>query len=48
MSEKHKKICRYLNYVEVLLILDSTITACVSTAFTSLVAIPVGITISAV
>ena len=49
MSEKHKKTCGYLNYIEVLLILDSTITGCVSTsAFTSLVAIPVGITSSAV
>ena len=49
MSEKHKKKCGYLNYIEVLLILDSTITGCVSTsAFTSLVAIPVGIKSSAV
>ena len=49
MSEKHKKTCGYLNYIEVLLILDSTITGCVSTsAFTSLVAIPAGITSSAV
>ena len=49
MSEKPKKTCGYLNYIEVLLILDSTITGCVSTsAFTSLAAIPVGITSSAV
>ena len=49
MSEKPKKTCGYLNYIEVLLILDSTITGCVSTsAFTSLVAIPVGITSCAV
>ena len=48
MSEKHKKTCGYLNF-EVLLILDWTITGCVSaSAFTSLVAIPVGITSSAV
>ena len=49
MNEKHKKTCKYLNYVEQLLILASTITACVSIfEFTSLVAIPVGITSSAV
>ena len=44
MSEKHKKTCKYLNYVEHLLNLASTITSCISiSAFTSLVAIPVGI-----
>ena len=49
MSEKYKKICNYLNYVEHLLILVSTVTGCVSiSAFASLVAIPVGITSSAV
>ena len=47
MSEKHKKICKYLNYVEHLLILASTITGCVSiSAFTSLVCVPVGTMIS--
>ena len=30
MSEKYKKTCRYLNYVEKLLILASTIADCVS------------------
>ena len=37
ISEKHKNICgKYLNYAEHLLILDSTITRCVSfSAFTS-------------
>ena len=37
INEKHKNICgKYLNYAEHLLILDSTITRCVSiSAFTS-------------
>ena len=49
MSEKHKKVCRDLNYVERLLILISTITVCVSIyAFASLVVIPIGITSSAI
>ena len=49
MSEKCKKTCKYLNYVEHLLILVSRITGCVSiSAFASLVCIPVGITKSAI
>ena len=49
MSQKLKKTCKYLNYVEHLLILVSKITGYVSiSAFASLVAIPVGITSSAV
>ena len=45
MSEKQK----YINYVENLLILSSTITGCVSiSSFASLVCIPVGITSSAI
>ena len=49
MTEKYKKTCKYLNYVENLLILVSTVTAWVSiSAFASLVTIPVGITSSAV
>ena len=41
--------CKYLNYVENLLILVSTVTGCVSiSTFASLVVIPVGITSSAV
>ena len=49
MSEKYKKTCKYLNYVEHLLILASTFTGCVSiSAFASLVAIPVGISSFAV
>ena len=40
MCKKNKKTCKYLNYVEQLLILNSTITGCISvTAFTSLLAI---------
>ena len=41
--------CKYLNYVENLLILVSTVTGCVSiSTFASLVVIPVGTTSSAV
>ena len=49
MSEKYKKTCKYLNYVENLIILASTITGCVSTSlFASLVCVLVVITSSAV
>ena len=49
MSEKYKKRCKYLNYVEDLLILASTVTGCISiSAFTSLFCVPIGITSSAV
>ena len=49
MSEKHKKTCKYLNYVEQLLILASTVTGCLSlSAFPSLVAVYVGITSSVI
>ena len=49
MSEKYIKTCKYLNYVENLLILSSTVTGCVSvSAFASLVDINIGITSSAV
>ena len=45
MSEKYKKICKCLNYVENLLILSSAITDCVSiSAFASLARVPVCIT----
>ena len=45
MSVKYKKTCKFLNYVENLLILVSTVTGCVSiSTFTSLVSVPVGIT----
>ena len=47
MIEKCEKTCKYLNYVEHLLILVSTITDCVSiSAFASSVCVPVGITSS--
>ena len=43
------KTCKYLNYVEHLLNLASTVTSCVLiSVFASLVAIPAGITSSAV
>ena len=49
MCEKYKKTYKYLNYVENLLILVSTVAGCVSiSAFASLVCVPVGITSSAV
>ena len=47
MSKKHKKVCRVLNYIEQLPIAISTITGCASTsAFASLVGIPIGVAIS--
>ena len=49
MSKKYKKKCKYLNYVEQLLISVLTVTGCVSISeFASLVSVPVGITSSAV
>ena len=49
MSERYKKTFKYLNYVEHLLILASTITSCVSiTVFASLVCVFAGITSSGV
>ena len=49
MSEKCKNTCKYLNYIEKLLILVSTVTGCFSlSALASLVCVPVGITSSAV
>ena len=50
MCEKYKETCKYLNYVENLLILASAVvTGCVSIfTFASLVAIPIDITSSAV
>ena len=48
MNKNYKKTCTYLNYVEHWLILVSTVTGCVSiSACPSLVAIPLGITSSA-
>ena len=49
MSEKNKKTCKYLNFVENLLILVSTVTGCVSiSTLASLFRVPIGITSSAV
>ena len=49
MSKKHKDLCIVLNFIDPLLIVISTITGCVSiSAFGSLVAIPIGITSSAI
>ena len=49
MSRKHKKACATLNYIEHFLILDSTITGCISiSAFASFLGIPIGITSSAI
>ena len=49
ISEKYKKTCKYLNYVEHLLILVSTVTGCVSiSTFASVVCVPVGSMSSAV
>ena len=49
MSKKHKKVCRVLNYIDHSLIVICTITGCVSiSGFASLVAIPIGITSSAI
>ena len=49
MSGKYKNTCKYLNYVEHLLILLLTVTGCVSiSTFASLVCVPVSITSSEV
>ena len=48
MSEKCEKTCKYLNYIEHLLILASTVAGCVLISeFASLVCLPVGIASSA-
>ena len=44
MSERHKKVCLTLNYMEHVLILASTITGCISiSAFASLIGILIAI-----
>ena len=49
MGKEYKKTCKYIDYVENLLILASAVAGCVSiNAFASLVCVPVGITSSAV
>ena len=42
MNEKYKKICKYLTYVEKLLVLVLTVNGCVSISpFASLVRVPI-------
>ena len=49
MSKIHKKFCTSLNYIDLFVILISTINTCISiSAFTSLIGIPLGITSSAI
>ena len=49
MSEKHKTVCRDLNYFEHFIIFDSASSSCVSTSvFASLIGVFVGIASSAV
>ena len=48
ITEKYKKTCKYVNFVENLLVLSSAVAGCVSVSvFASLVCVPVGITSSA-
>ena len=45
-SREHKQVCLTINYIEYFLILDSTITGCISiSVFTSLLGIPIGVNI---
>ena len=47
MCEKHKEMCRALNYFEHFLVFVSAVSGCVSfSSFASLVGVPVGITSS--
>ena len=49
MNRKHKKVYTTLNYIELFLILASTITGCISiSTFTSFLGILIGITKSAI
>ena len=49
MSNKHKKVCTTLNYIEHFLILSSTVTGCISlSAFSSSFRILIGTTSSAI
>ena len=49
MSEKNKKTCKYLSFVEHLLVLASTVTGCISvSALASLACVSVGIMSSAI
>ena len=49
MNEKHKKVCRALNYFEHFLVFVSAVSSCVSIrAFALLIGVPVAIASSAV
>ena len=49
MSRNEKKFCTALNYIELFLILASTINGCISiSVFASSIGIPIGITSSAI
>ena len=49
MSNKHKKVCTILNYIEHFPILASAVTGCVSiSAFAALLGTPIGIMSSAI
>ena len=49
MSNRHKKVCTTLNYIEHFLVLASAVTGCFSISpFASLLGIPIGITSSAI
>ena len=49
MSNKHKKVCTTLNYIEHFLILSTTVTGCISLSdFSSLFRILIGTTSSAI
>ena len=48
MSKKYKKVCKFLNCIEHLLLIVSTVPGCISISpFASLIGIPIGITGSA-
>ena len=49
MSNKHRKLCTTLNYIEYFLVLASAITRFISiSAFVSLLSIPIGVPSSAI
>ena len=49
MSKIQKNFCTSLNYIDLFVILNSTINTCISiSVFTSLIGIPLGITSSAI
>ena len=49
MSNKHKKVCTTVSYIQNVFILTSAVTGCISIpAFPSVLGIPIGTTISAI